>query len=377
MEQNILARRPWLESPGLFSYGFTSAAVDDEGAADGEIASRLIEAYRRAADDSPQGGATNDLWTVLVSTHHQELIDLVRRRDSTALLRYLQKLPRMPAGSGFLQGAAVFNSLEADAKTQQLRALWLMDNLVGMAEAVGVLPAGRTPPDKASAAELRVTVEREIGAPVHFPRIFDGLFALEPDAAPMHLRSLTTSYAIWQVVRFLSEIEEIDRSELCVAEIGAGSGFTGLVARELGVKSYTIYDLPEVNLVQGYLLLKTLPPDDIRLYGEPDRGQWIAIQPGFAFDEAPSGAFDVAINVDSMPELARSEADRYLARLPTVSRWFFSVNLEPQGGKTSYGTPLSVVRQLVADKPGYRQVLRYQNWIRGGWVDELWKLRQA
>jgi hypothetical protein len=165
LSHNILARHPWLSSPGLFSYGFT-AAPQGRPDEDAEIALRLIEAYRRATADNPSAGRSADVWTAIGETQHGELIGLIDRGDARAVAAYLRALPRRAAGHGFWQGEATFNQLLADPKEQRLRALWFMDNLVGMAEAVGVLAVrcpehGEQdgPPSDSSAAELRAAIE--------------------------------------------------------------------------------------------------------------------------------------------------------------------------------------------------------------------------
>ncbi|MGC8626279.1 MAG: hypothetical protein ACP5VR_01790 [Acidimicrobiales bacterium] len=416
---SVLARRPWLANPGLFSYGFTEAN-DDEGAASAgrstQVAKRLAEAYRRAVADDPRRDGPSDMWTEIKAGFQQELARLAAAaaRDAAPrapapvpgavpgtgavpprvvppgvvppgaadeLAAYLRRLPRQAAGHGFLQGQASFNHLVAHPEEQYQRALWLMDHLVGMAEWAGVLDV-RCPeqggyaavPAGASAGELREEIEAKTGLVLGLPAVFEGLFVLEPRARPVHLRALSAAYALWEAASFARQYLGTEISRLRVAEIGAGMGYTAFVAHQLGVAEHVIYDLPEVNLAQGYFLLMVLPPSAVSLYGEapvgPAGAPHVWVLPSFMAYEAAHGPFDVTVNVDSLPEIAPQVASRYLAHFGEASRLFLSINQEARAPQTA-AQRQSVVREL-AGAAGLRPLLRYPNWLRPGYVDELW-----
>ncbi|MGC1184994.1 MAG: hypothetical protein WBA31_07575 [Candidatus Dormiibacterota bacterium] len=378
--RQILDRRPGLAPlAATFVCGFTEAhRVGNEASHDIEIAERLANAYRRAIAEGPDGPRPEDMWTNFAG-QQSEVAGLLRSGAPLDLVAYLRALPRKAGGHGFWQGAAAFEQLQSDPAQMEKRALWFMDNLISMAEAVGVLSV-RCPeqanfdsaPAEASADEVRHAIEARIGLPVSLPPVFDGLFTLEPLTGPMHLRTIVGAYAIDRLAHFIESFAGIRPGAQRVAEIGAGIGFTAYVAHRLGMSAYSLFDLPEVNAAQGYFLLKTLPSDEVGLYGEPERGQKVWVRPTFAFDTTPSSAFDAVMNIDSLPEIAPPEARRYLARIPHCSKWFFSINQEAQAPQTALA-PQSVVRQLVSEARGYRPVLRSPNWIRTGYVDEIWR----
>jgi len=195
---------------------------------------------------------------------------------------------------------------------------------------------------------------------------------LEPLTGAVHLRTISAAYAVWKVLSFAELWLGGEPRTLRMAEVGAGVGFTAFAASNLGVGSYTVYDLPEVNIVQGYFLLSTLQPSEVRLYGETgEAAPRVSVLPAFAFEKAQAKAFDVTLNVDSLPEIAPLLARRYLAHIARASRLFFSINQEAQSPQTASQNQ-TVTRDLVSEVPGYRVVLRYPNWIRPGYVDELW-----
>jgi hypothetical protein len=378
----ILARRPWLAEPGIFSYGFTEPA--SHGAAEGPeegiaIAERLIAAYRQAVAAAPAGPRPEDMWAQIGQLFQPELVALAEGCDAPGLASYLQRLPKMAAAHGFFQGEASFNALVASPGLRGERALWLMDHLVGMAEAAGVLDA-RCPEQgdyaaapavagsRATATALRDAIEHELGVTVSMPPLFEGLFALEPVDRAVHLRGIMGAYVAWKALGFARDLRAVPPQDARVAEIGAGIGYSAYAACQLGAASYTVYDLPAVNIAQGYFLLRSLPPGTVSLYGEA--GAAVRVMPAFAFHQAAAGAFDIVVNVDSMPEIARAEAQRYMGRLPAVSPLFFSINQEAQAPQVP-GQGQLVVRRLAAAS-GLQCVLRYPNWVRAGYVDELW-----
>jgi len=110
-----------------------------------------------------------------------------------------------------------------------------------------------------------------------------------------------------------------------VFEIGGGYGCLALMARRSGVARYAIFDLPWVNALQGYFLIRTLPEGTVRLYGE-DRGD-VRVLPYWALANEPEKSCDGLVNTDSLPEMGRATAAGYLPQIRRAARRFFlSIN---------------------------------------------------
>jgi hypothetical protein len=386
MVDSILARRPWLSREGLYRYGFTTAQDDPAGAPgvlEAEVAERLIAAYRRATSDYPGEGRPADMWAGLANLFQGGLIDLLRTGDGVGLLGYLRCLPRQPAGHGFLQGEQTYQGLVGNNAEQARRALGLMDQLVGAAEAVGVLTS-RCPeqgdqdavPALSTADDLTLAIQEQTGIPLGLPPVFEDLFALDTTSGPIHLRGLMPAYAIWRLSMVLHHKTGKDLAEVRVGEIGAGAGYSAWAAYRAGAAAYSIFDLPEINVVQGYFLLKSLPPGTVELYGEgapdaPGRAR-VRVLPGGAFGSVPPGTFDAVLNIDSLPEIARPVAVGYLDTVKRVSPLFFSINQEAAAAQTEQASQ-NIVKDVVRDVGGFRSVYRMANWVRAGYVDELWE----
>ena len=164
----------------------------------------------------------------------------------------------------------------------------------------------------------------------------------------------------------------IARPTIC--EIGAGLGGVAYYSHLLGSPRHAIVDLPIINLLHGFYLIRSLPNATVRLYGEDGVGEPdISIHPTWDFG-APATSADLLFNSDSMPEMHRRYAIDYLQRAPGVIRHgFLSVNQEaraPQYGVETQPT----VRDLVAEAGGFRRVSRSRHWLRPDYVDEFYAL---
>jgi hypothetical protein len=153
-----------------------------------------------------------------------------------------------------------------------------------------------------------------------------------------------------------------------VAEIGGGYGCLSYVCRRNGFADYTIYDLPWVNVLQGYMLIMSLPPDEVSLFGEPDRP--VRVRPFWEFAALPDRSVDVVINTDSLPEIGEETARRYIADIARVlRRGFLSINQEAMADYPGIGRQLHV-NALVAAEPRLRARHRHRYWMREGYVEE-------
>jgi len=158
-----------------------------------------------------------------------------------------------------------------------------------------------------------------------------------------------------------------------VAEIGGGYGCLALQFARAGFADYTIYDLPWVNAIQGYYLLASLPPERVRLYGEPKTGPAVTLMPGWCFEQLPARSTDWVVNVNSMPEMGRATACGYLRAIGRVlRRRFLSINQEARTPVLEYG-PQNCVPELVAEIGGLRRIERTVYWMRNGYAEEVYE----
>jgi putative sugar O-methyltransferase len=122
-----------------------------------------------------------------------------------------------------------------------------------------------------------------------------------------------------------------------VTEIGGGFGGQAyqLIAqsKQAGnpIAKYLDFDIPEVQIVASYFLLRAFPDDDIRLFGEaaPTDTFAIGVFPHFCIDTLPNLSADLVFNSNSFSEMDSAAALHYLSVINRICRrYFMHVNHE-------------------------------------------------
>jgi len=161
-----------------------------------------------------------------------------------------------------------------------------------------------------------------------------------------------------------------------ICEIGAGTGRVAYWSMRFGAKSYTIIDLPQVNVLQGYYLLKGLGADRVALYDEAwthSAERMVRILPAHATWERRGDEYDIVLNQDSFPEMDSDTVEDYLRWIgATSARGLLSINHE---SKPTYGPALVQVSvpEVIEHLGGFELLDRYPYWLRKGYVVELYR----
>jgi len=335
------------------------------GADDVAIANRLLASYRAAT--ARQAARQPDLWTQ-IAQRQRGFEEVLTTGDAERLAQYLCNVSRHDASHGITQGEAAYKRLRGVPPYRAFIARMARDKLVSLAEAVGALPAENPEQGaygKTVALGLGEIVDRisdQIGISITPPDIDGGLLKIDTGRGLFGERDANAIYTAW-LLKGLAP-----RS---VCEIGGGSGRVAYWSRRLGLAPYTLIDLPRTNVVQGYYLLKTLP--SVALYGESEPAD-VTVLPDHAIGEPPT-RFDVVLNQDSFPEIAREVVDGYLAWIRAHAERFVSINHEnaPSGAD---GARQLNVHELLEGADGFELQQRWPYWLRRGYVVEIYRVRR-
>jgi len=344
---------------------------------DREIAERLLCAYRKSKNvEKLRSCELDDIWSCIQS-HQSTFFAILERGDPTLLASYLCNMNRYDATMGTVQGYLEYVKIRFNPLYRRFISLYIKDKLVSLAEAVGAMACENpeqgvwgknlhTPID-----EIVKAIERQIGFDITPPDIDGGLLKICGTSAQFHERDLNAIYTAWCLSNLL---KTSDRS---VCEIGAGAGRVAYWSWRFGIKSYSIIDLPHINVIQGFYLLKALPDAPIRLYGEPEittqHDREITILPSHCIDNLSPHRFDLVLNQDSFPEIHAEIVRDYLMRIREISRkYFLSINHEssPKGGDFVQNR----VRDIIDEVGGYEMLCRIPYWLRRGYVMELYEV---
>ena len=178
-------------------------------------------------------------------------------------------------------------------------------------------------------------------------------------------------------------MREIAGANATICEIGGGVGQTAYWAQRFGLGPYTMIDLPHVNVLQGYYLLKSLPNDQVRLYGESVDNPRVTVWPYFEKHRIASNEVDIVFNQNyryrksTMPPRlttshghGKSRGAGFTASTKRQLRLTRTQRFEP-GGESD--PKQNVVGALVAKAHGFRRVMRAPYWLRRGYTSELYQ----
>jgi hypothetical protein len=352
-------------------YGFTDtppAAPNDT-----ELAARLIRAWRAAHQNGSPAVRESDMWTENERSYHGSMSDLLLRDDAEGLAEYLRELYARPITHGIFQGEEATSGLAASAGSAAFVAALFMDSLASLAEAMGVLRV-ESPEQHGHYGEnlfedvdgLVDKVNGAVGFDIVPPVVAGRMFGIRTARGLIHIRDFS---AIWAALRMREILAGARRRSVC--EIGGGVGNVAYYAWKLGVRKYTIIDLPNINVVQGWYLIRALPGERIVLQGERDPGgAAIRVFPTWRFEE--SVRYGLLFNQDSFPEMHPRISTRYLDKARDAAEYLLSINQEAEAPQP--GGRQTVVPDLVRHVGGYQRIYRFRHWLRSGYVEELYKI---
>ncbi len=335
-----------------------------------EIYERLIASYRNATRGDAVLG--DGAWKVLSMNCHRELDGYLRDGDSKSVGKILAKMFRDPVTSGLALGETAYF---ATKKNPYPAALDWHDKAISFGQAVGVVPLQN--PEQGAYGNLlhldsidvfRRSIER-VGLAA-FPPQVGSLFGVQFDSGVVPTNHLFHLYAAYRISTLFS-----DQQPACL-EIGGGVGLLAYVAASMGIRQYCIVDLPLVNVLQGYVLLRSGLADTVQLYGEepPISESRISLLPSNTIDEVGSRSFDLVINQDSLPEMGYQTMIGYIKSIQRISKgYFLSINQEARASNGS-GSSQGWVHDVCRAESGMKLLYRAPYWLRKGYAEELYRI---
>jgi hypothetical protein len=195
---------------------------------------------------------------------------------------------------------------------------------------------------------------------------------IAPPLGAIHTDGILTSSGIFHYRHINSlysalRLQELNKKNGPCLEIGGGLGITALYAARLGLRNYTLLDLPITCLLAGNYLLNSLDEDSVCLYGEEISDEKIKVLPYWNCENLPTKYFHTSFNQDSFPEMADNLIIKYLEEIKRVTTDnFLSINHEALYPRT--------VNNFVKANSSFEKIYRSKYWIREGHLEELWKV---
>jgi len=351
---------------------------DAHDAATVEICERLIAAYRRA---TARGGTNhpsgNGIWREHADTFQRELGRALATADVGATSAILRRMFVDPVTTGLALGSMVCEWARTD---QYATCLQWHDKAIALGLSLGAIPV-QCPEqgeygsvlDRDSVAVLE-RVQMTLGVDLTPPQV-GAIFGVDVGGNAWPINYLLHVYTANRIRALIGMAgEEWD----CI-EIGGGVGFLAYAALVLGARRFCIVDLPIVNALQGYYLLRSRFADRVRLHGEAPSGAGndIELVPARSIEEIDARSFAIAVNQDSMPEMAHETARNYVGFAAKVARrYFLSINQEAQA-QSRPDFAQGWVHPMCKEEPALSLLYRVPYWLRSGYVEEVYWMDPA
>ena len=313
-------------------------------ASDRGIAERICAAYRAAKLDEPKATKpyqVRGLWAEMIKVNYGPLIEAVTRSDIESLCRLLDNFSR----EQFAVGTGAGYDDYVHYQTPLLGGLYI----------------------KAVWCEYRdALVESGFDlSKIRFPSVGNP-FGVPLNGDIIQIETLRHALYAARISRLLS-----DQDSPVAVEIGGGFGGQAFQVvtqcRESGrpVGKYLDYDIPEVQIVASYFLLKALPDEVVRLYGEECNTNdfTIGVFPHYAIESLGDLSADLVFNSHSFSEMTSDASRNYLSVCNRICRkYFLHVNHETRFAyKEADGTVTRNLlgSQMVPDPGLFKHIYRF------------------
>jgi hypothetical protein len=201
------------------------------------------------------------------------------------------------------------------------------------------------PPEQFTADQLLDCIAARLSIDLKFPSPFSGESGFRVRRGLVTYRALNSLY---QAARIRANMRTLDNA---VVEIGGGMGRVPYFARAMGIRNYTIIDLPLTLVGQACFLAAALGEDSFS-FDANDRSviRLLAPQHFLKADDC----FQVALNADSMTEMSRKYAEQYMSALRERADVLISINHEANDFQVcDLATP--AIRFVYPLRPGYAE----------------------
>ena len=350
----------------------------DSGALSKEAAARVIAAYHKAIAEEVSPGLS--LWQC-VPTLYEDIVTPLKKKRVDEVQQLLSRMLQLNLCCGVArQHPGELEALRREGSGKTSYHLRLTDSIVNLAEAVGASRRRCIEQQGYEAyfhslnvdvTSLIDEIERLIGFDVSHPQI-GGALGYRIGDKLITCDSMNHSHAAYRL-RALGAT-----AQSRIVEIGGGYGCLATLVARAGHPHYAIYDLPWVNALQGYMLIMSLGPERVRLFGETTGD--VQVMPFWHFHNLADNSVDFVVNTDSLPEIGNKTAQEYVARIRRILRGsFLSINQETQttpelstfGVDTTFD-PQNRVLDLVKNAGGMQLLSRQPWWMREGYVEEVY-----
>ena len=244
-----------LDASPAAATGIANKSVEDK-----ELINRIIAAYQRVN----QADLGKSMWKFFFTTYHQPIHQALIDGNEKTVTKILRNPEISDLFYGFDLLTKSYQHVFRKKKAQKAYAKACLDGLVRFAESVGAVSMDN-PESELEYRSLwkteKVLAELDkVCMPFSMPNPFTNEYGVGSSRGVISYRVPQALYQAWRIKQLLDGIQNPR-----VLEVGAGLGRTAFYVFELGIKDYTIVDLPITTVAQAYFLGRTLGEENIIL----------------------------------------------------------------------------------------------------------------
>ena len=336
------------------------------------VAERVIRAHRLALAEEPADASPTGLWDSLIRHEYAQLTKALASHSPQSVAEVLEAMFATSTTSGLSMGAELEWLSTAGGRAFFIR--WWIDGALSLGAYLGHVAEEMETGDSTIRSgdefvDLLAVMASDLAIELKFPRVCNAwgvehAGALVPRSGWRHLHS----------ARVLADLVG-NRSAPVIAEVGGGFGGVAYwLNRLVPAARATLYDFPIVNAIAGYFLIRAGVPT--RLLGESGNEPAVSVLPYWRLFDEPDRSVDVVFNQDSLAEMPRETAARYLRTFDRIARvGFYSENQE-SATPWRRGDPSSAQLRLPDLDSELRQLrlsYRHRAWMRRGYFEALYR----
>lgn len=337
---------------------------------DAKLMERLLVAYLAAQEHAksaaPQG-AEPDMWDMIIGQEMQPFKSAIETGDMQAMFQYLSSIGRDYVWFGGLS-LGIDGYTPRDWTEDQVAQLY-WEKMVALGEACGALcienpESGAYQQNiRLQPSEVTCRLEARLGVSLTPPDDVLPTFGFKVGSKVYHYRHINSIYAAQLVANMVPAGGR-------VAEIGGGLGLLALYATRMKSMDYSIYDLPVSCVISGFFLMNALGPERVCLFGEDQQQEGaIHLKPFWTLGDLDTDNLDLVVNQDGLNEIDLTTVEFLVRNIErTTKSHFLSLNHETFGDERR-------VAAYVAKYTNMKRLWRSKNWVREGYVDELFQCR--
>ena len=336
----------------------------------------LLTSFHEAQQLDKENSSYSPLWRWNIERTARDFVDALVRKDSAAVLAFLERMFTQPALWGI--GYGDFGVWQGDRFGTYL----VLQQLVGLAECLGV--ARMECPEQGEIGyafdggveSLVERIERALGIRMDFPRVASS-YGIVVGGRLLDMQTPGHIYSAWRLRKNLAKYAP--RENYSVLEIGAGFGGSAYwFLQQLKSSKYTIIDLALTNVYQGWFLSNTLGRENVLLFSDLLKGatpgsRQVSVLPTRSEPSLGSIRFDGIFNQDSFPEMTEQVIDQYL-RLAQERLDGILYSFNHEAFSLVKGQPQPCVPERVAKVGGFERLSRELSWVRRGYVEEVYRV---